>query len=157
MLISFPFSAFFGMHLIATIFPVAFSRAITTSENAPLQEKRRNTSSPFRAKQLSVSRRGTVDGRGSRGQSPQLPSSCAAKSTANTFKDGRQRVFLCHLFPYTRAFKANMKLREYLSKQSVCVAMKPHSVHLNKSGRSPVTPSHFHYTLSKAAFSCWCS
>ncbi|KAG7230997.1 hypothetical protein INR49_025026 [Caranx melampygus] len=33
--------AFFGMHLIATIFPVAFSRAITTSENAPLQGRKR--------------------------------------------------------------------------------------------------------------------
>ncbi|TNN82115.1 putative cartilage matrix-associated protein [Liparis tanakae] len=32
-------NAFLGMHLIATIFPVAFSRAITTSENAPLQER----------------------------------------------------------------------------------------------------------------------
>lgn len=40
-LVSFPFSAFLGMHLIATIFPVAFSRAITTSENAPLQENRK--------------------------------------------------------------------------------------------------------------------
>lgn len=38
MLVSFPFSAFLGMHLMATIFPVAFSRAITTSENAPLRD-----------------------------------------------------------------------------------------------------------------------
>lgn len=43
MLVSFPFSAFFGMHLIATILPVAFSRAITTSENAPLQKTERET------------------------------------------------------------------------------------------------------------------
>lgn len=41
MLVSFPFRAFFGMHLIATIFSVAFSWAITTSENAPLWERRR--------------------------------------------------------------------------------------------------------------------
>lgn len=41
MLVSFPFSAFLGMHLIATIFPVDFSRAITTSENAPLQQRER--------------------------------------------------------------------------------------------------------------------
>lgn len=43
MLVSFPLSAFLGMHLIATIFPVAFSRAITTSENAPLQKTEKNT------------------------------------------------------------------------------------------------------------------
>lgn len=47
MLVSFPFSAFLGMHLIATIFSVAFSCAITTSENAPLREEEREKTSPL--------------------------------------------------------------------------------------------------------------
>lgn len=36
MLLSFPFSAFLGMHFTANIFPVDLSSARTTSENAPL-------------------------------------------------------------------------------------------------------------------------
>ena len=36
MLVSFPFRAFLGMHLMATILDVALSLAMTTSEKAPL-------------------------------------------------------------------------------------------------------------------------
>lgn len=42
MLLSFPFSAFLGMHLTAKSFPLALSSAKTTSENAPLKEKKKN-------------------------------------------------------------------------------------------------------------------
>jgi len=41
MLLSFPFSAFLGMHLTANSFPLALSSAKTTSENAPLKEEKR--------------------------------------------------------------------------------------------------------------------
>jgi hypothetical protein len=40
MLLSLPFSAFFGMHFTAKSFPVAFSSAKTTSEKAPLWTER---------------------------------------------------------------------------------------------------------------------
>lgn len=67
--------------------------------------------------------------------------SCAAKSTANTFKTSKKHPFrtadsvsssaIClHTW---EPLKTNTELREYLLEQSVSVAMIPHSVHLNKS------------------------
>lgn len=43
MLLSFPLNAFLGMHFTAYLFPVAFSLARTTSENAPLEERKKKS------------------------------------------------------------------------------------------------------------------
>lgn len=121
MLVSFPFSAFFGMHLIATIFPVAFSRAITTSENAPLQERGRetrplymrwdniDTENLITREEMEGTQRQTAQSTQTAyceyllrtgkvpdcGQQPSVLAYawclCAAKHTANTFKTSRKK------------------------------------------------------------------